>query len=85
MVYFVGFGTGTAPAQVDGQKALIEKFNASHPDIEVELMIVPHEEAITRFTAMVAGGDAPEVIGPAGFWIMVFWPIPVSSKTWDHT
>jgi len=67
VVYFVGFGTGTAPAQVDGQKALIEKFNASHPDIEVELMIVPHEEAITRFTAMVAGGDAPEVIGAAGF------------------
>ena len=67
VVYFIGFGTGTAPAQVDGQKALIEKFNASHPDIEVELMIVPHEESITRFTAMVAGGDAPEIIGAAGF------------------
>jgi len=67
VVYFVGFGTGTAPAQVDGQKALIEKFNTSHPDIEVELMIVPNEEANTRFTAMVAGGDPPEVIGAAGF------------------
>ncbi len=67
VVYFVGFGTGTAPAQVDGQKALVEKFNASHPDIEVELMIVPHEEVMTRFTAMVAGGDAPEVIGATGF------------------
>ena len=30
-------------------------------------MIVPHEESITRFTAMVAGGDAPEIIGAAGF------------------
>jgi multiple sugar transport system substrate-binding protein len=67
VVYFIGFGTGTAPDQVDGQKALIDKFNASHPDIEVELMIVPHEEAYERFTSMVAGGNAPEVIGAAGF------------------
>jgi multiple sugar transport system substrate-binding protein len=67
VVYFIGFGTGTAPDQVDGQNALIEKFNASHPDIEVELMIVPHEEAHERFTSMVAGGNAPEVIGAAGF------------------
>ena len=67
VVYYIGFGTGTAPDQVDGQQALIDKFNASHPDIEVELMIVPHEEAHERFTSMVAGGNAPEVIGAAGF------------------
>ena len=67
VVYYIGFGTGTAPDQVDGQKALIAKFNESHSDIEVELMIVPHEESMTRFTAMVAGGNAPEVIGAAGF------------------
>jgi len=67
VVYFIGFGTGTDPDQVDGQKVLIDKFNASHPDIEVELMIVPHEEVLTRFTAMVAGGDAPEILGATGF------------------
>lgn len=67
VVYFIGFGTGTDPDQVDGQKKLIDKFNASHPDIEVELMIVPHEEVLTRFTAMVAGGDPPEVLGATGF------------------
>jgi multiple sugar transport system substrate-binding protein len=67
VVYFIGFGTGTAPDQVEGQQALIEKFNASHPDIEVELMIVPHEESYERFTSMVAGGNAPEVVGAAGF------------------
>jgi multiple sugar transport system substrate-binding protein len=67
VVYYIGFGTGTAPDQVEGQEALIEKFNASHPEIEVELMIVPHEEAYERFTSMVAGGNAPEVVGAAGF------------------
>jgi multiple sugar transport system substrate-binding protein len=67
VVYFIGFGTGTAPDQVEGQQALIDKFNASHPNIEVELMIVPHEESYERFTSMVAGGNPPEVIGAAGF------------------
>jgi multiple sugar transport system substrate-binding protein len=67
VVFFIGFGTGTAPAQVEGQQKLIKKFNDSHPNIEAELMIVPHEEAIQRFTAMVAGGDPPDVIGASGF------------------
>ena len=67
VVYFVGYGTGTSPNQVEGQKVLIKKFNDSQSDIEVELMIVPHEEAAQRFAAMVAGGTAPEVIGAIGF------------------
>jgi multiple sugar transport system substrate-binding protein len=67
VVYFVGYGTGTSPNQVEGQQVLIKKFNDSHSDIEVELMIVPHEEAAQRFSAMVAGGTAPEVIGAIGF------------------
>ena len=67
VVYFVGFGTGTSPDQVEGQEALIDKFNSTHDDIEVELMIVPHEEAMERFSSMVSGGNAPEIIGAAGF------------------
>jgi multiple sugar transport system substrate-binding protein len=67
VVYYIGYGTGTAPEQVDGQKVLIEKFNSTHQDIEVELMVVPHDEATQRFTAMAAGGNAPEVIGAIGF------------------
>ena len=67
VVYFIGYGTGTSPNQVEGQNALIKKFNDSHTDAEVELMVVPHEEAAQRFSAMVAGGNAPEVIGAIGF------------------
>ena len=67
VVYFIGFGTGTSPTQVDAQKVLIEKFNSTHPDIEVELMIVPNDESTQRFTAMVTGGNAPEVLGAIGF------------------
>ena len=67
VVYFIGFGTGTSPSQVDGQKALIKKFNDSHPTIEVELMVVPNGEAVQRFTAMAAAGDPPEILGATGF------------------
>jgi multiple sugar transport system substrate-binding protein len=67
VVYFIGFGTGTAPDQIQPQQALIDKFNATHDDIEVELMIVPHEEAHERITSMIAGGNAPEIIGAVGF------------------
>ena len=63
---FVGFGTGTDPDQVAAQEALAKKFNESHDNIEVEFLIVPNEEATERFLAMVAGGNAPQLVGPHG-------------------
>jgi len=63
---FVGFGTGTDPDQVAAQEALAKKFNESHTDIEMEFLIVPNEEATERFLAMVAGGNAPQLVGPHG-------------------
>jgi multiple sugar transport system substrate-binding protein len=66
VVVFVGMGTGTDPDQIDAQMELQEKFNSTHTDIEVEFLIVPHEESGTRFLAMVSGGTAPELVGPNG-------------------
>jgi multiple sugar transport system substrate-binding protein len=66
VVIFVGMGTGTAPSQVAGQEELQRKFNAAHDDIEIEFMIVPHDEAPERFLAMVSGGNAPQLVGPNG-------------------
>lgn len=63
---FVGMGTGTDPDQIDAQMVLQDKFNSTHDNIEVEFLIVPHEEAGTRFLAMVSGGTAPELVGPNG-------------------
>jgi multiple sugar transport system substrate-binding protein len=63
---FVGFGTGTDPDQVAAQEALAKKFNDSHDNIEVEFLIVPVEEARERFLAMVAGDNAPQLVGPHG-------------------
>lgn len=63
---FVGFGTGTDPDQVAAQEALAKKFNESNDKIEMEFLIVPTEEATERFLAMVAGGNAPQLVGPHG-------------------
>lgn len=66
VVIFVGFGTGTDPDQVAAQEALAQRFNESHDDIEIEFLIVPVEEATERYLAMVAGGNAPQLVGPHG-------------------
>ncbi|MBL8116219.1 MAG: extracellular solute-binding protein [Anaerolineae bacterium] len=63
---FVGLGTGTDPDQIPKQEALAEKFNASHDSIEIEFLIVPVEESRTRLLAMLAGGNAPQLVGPNG-------------------
>lgn len=66
VVIFVGFGTGTDPDQVSAQEALAKKFNDSHDSIEMEFLIVPVEESTERYLAMVAGGNAPQLVGPHG-------------------
>ena len=66
VVIFVGFGTGTDPDQVTAQEALAKKFNESHDNIEMEFLIVPVEESTERFLAMVAGDNAPQLVGPHG-------------------
>lgn len=66
VVIFIGMGTGTDPDQIAAQEALQEEFNSTNDDIEVEFLIVPHEEAGERYLAMLAGGNAPQLVGPNG-------------------
>jgi multiple sugar transport system substrate-binding protein len=63
---FVGMGTGTDPDQIRAQEELAAKFNSTHDDIEIEFMIVPHDDVAERFLAMVSGGNAPGLVGPNG-------------------
>src|SRR5215212_9548779 len=66
VVIFVGMGTGTDPDQVEAQNELAKKFNSTHDSIEIEFLIVPHDEYSTRYLAMLAGGNAPQLVGPNG-------------------
>lgn len=66
VVIFIGMGTGTDPDQIAAQEALADEFNAENDSIEVEFLIVPHEEAGERYLAMLSGGNAPQLVGPNG-------------------
>jgi multiple sugar transport system substrate-binding protein len=66
VVIFVGMGTGTDPDQIEAQNKLADKFNSSHDGIEIEFLIVPHDEYETRYLAMLSGGNAPQLVGPNG-------------------
>jgi len=66
IVIFVGFGTGTSPEQQPIHEQIQNEFNASHTDIQVEYLIVPYEERITKFSTMLAGDMAPDIVMPIG-------------------
>ncbi len=63
---FVGLGTGTDPEQITAENALAEKFNSTHDNIEIEFLIEAYDTAREKLLAMIAGGTAPQVIGPMG-------------------
>ena len=63
---FVGLGTGTDPEQITAENALAEKFNSTHDNIEIEFLIEPYDTSREKLLAMIAGGTAPQVIGPMG-------------------
>jgi multiple sugar transport system substrate-binding protein len=65
--WFVGLGTGTQSAQVEAQNKLVEKFNASHPDIELKISIAStNQEAKATMQTLIASGNAPDIVGPVG-------------------
>lgn len=64
--WFVGLGTGGDPEQLEAQKAVVEKFNASHPDIKLVMEIVTYNAAYDTLATEVASGNPPDIVGPVG-------------------
>jgi len=65
--WFVGLGTGNDPAQLPVQQAVVSDFNASHPNIQLVLEIVPNETAANKLAEQIASGTAPDIVGPVGW------------------
>jgi len=63
---FVGFGTGTSAEQIAVHEAIAEEFNSTHDDIQIEFLTVPWEERIAKFSTMLAGDMAPDIVMPIG-------------------
>lgn len=65
--WFVGLGAGGRPEQLDAQEAVVKKFNDSHPDINLEIEIVPSGgSARELLSTRIAAGDVPDIVGPVG-------------------
>jgi len=66
VVWFVGFGTGTDPGQIEAHEQIVKEFNDSHENIVLELLTVPHEEHTAKFSTMLAAGTPPDLVMPIG-------------------
>ena len=65
--WFCCLGAGDdGETQVPTERAVVEAFNASHPNINLELEIVDYDSAFDAMSVEVAGGNAPDIVGPVG-------------------
>ncbi|HLV12547.1 MAG TPA: ABC transporter substrate-binding protein, partial [Trueperaceae bacterium] len=66
ITWFVGLGAGAQPEQQAAQDAIVERFNAEHDDIRLEIVYVTNEVSVTTLSTLIATGEAPDIVGPVG-------------------
>lgn len=64
--WFVGLGTGSQDEQIEREQVIVDDFNATHDDIQIEVEFVPNETAAQTLATQIAAGNAPDIIGPVG-------------------
>jgi multiple sugar transport system substrate-binding protein len=65
--WFCCLGAGdNAETQVPTEERVVEEFNASHDNIELVLEVVDYNSAFDAMSVEVAGGNAPDIVGPVG-------------------
>lgn len=65
----VGFGTGNSPEQAQVQTALAEAFMREQPGVKIDFLRVPgSSDARTKLTVLIAGGQPPDLVMPAGLY-----------------
>lgn len=64
--WFVGLGSGGNPEQIEAQNAVVAAFNASHTDIQIEIIIANNDVAYDTLSTLIASGDSPDIVGPVG-------------------
>ena len=64
--WYVGLGAGSDEPTFDAQKKVVEEFNASQDRIELKLEIVDNDVAYDTLATQIAGGNAPDIVGPVG-------------------
>jgi multiple sugar transport system substrate-binding protein len=64
--WYIGLGAGSQPDQIPLEKAFADKYNKSQTEIQLVPIIVDNKYARDNLTAQVAGGNAPDIVGPVG-------------------
>jgi multiple sugar transport system substrate-binding protein len=64
--WYVGLGSGGDAPTVLVEKKVVDEFNKSQNDIELVLDVVANAAAYNTLTTQIAGGNAPDVVGPVG-------------------
>ena len=64
--WYCCLGTGETADQVKVEKAVIDKFNAAHPNIKLTIEVVTYQSARDALATEIAGGNAPDIVGPVG-------------------
>lgn len=65
----IGFGAGTDPSLQAVHRELETAFNETvgkEKGIELEFFTVPYADSSQKFTTLIAGGMAPDIVGPIG-------------------
>ncbi len=66
VTWFVGLGSGTDAPVIPKEKAWVDAFNKSHPDVCLLLQVVHNPESYDTLKAMIAAGTPPDIVGPVG-------------------
>ncbi len=66
VTWFVGLGAGGQPEQIEAQEAVVEEFNSTHTDVQIELVLADNTVAYDTLSTLIASGDAPDIVGPVG-------------------
>lgn len=64
--WYVGLGAGGQPQQIDAQNQVVEDFNATHDDIQLEIIIVDNTVAYDTLSTLISSNEAPDIVGPVG-------------------
>lgn len=66
ITWFIGLGAGGQPEHQEAQNALMEEFNATHDDIQIEIIVADFDVSRDTLSTLIAAGNAPDIIGPVG-------------------
>lgn len=66
--WFVGLGAGSDATAIPIEQEVVNDFNATHPDIELILEVVPNGPAVAVLASQIANNNSPDIVGPVG-WV----------------